>query len=153
MLYDYQASRSGSCAVNYLKGYNGILQADGYAGYAQVDATFIGCMAHARRKFVEAQTGQPKNKTGRADWAIRHIKKLYLIERTIKGLSTQEKLTIRQEKSLPLLKAFKIWRDKSAQQVLPKSAISNAIRYTINQWDKLIGYVENGDIQINNNRA
>ncbi len=70
VLYDYQASRSGSCAVNYLNGFNGYLQADGYAGYEQVDADLIGCMAHARRKFVEAKTAQPKNKMGRADIVI-----------------------------------------------------------------------------------
>ncbi len=82
VLYDYQASRAGSCAVNYLKEFNGYLQADGYKGYEQVDAELIGCMAHARRKFIEAQTAQPKNKSGRADWAINHIGKLYPTLRT-----------------------------------------------------------------------
>ena len=153
VLYDYHASRAGRCAVDYLQGFNGYLQADGYKGYEQVDAELIGCMAHARRKFVEAQTAQPKNKSGRAQLAITKIAELYRVEKDIKGLSADEKKTIRQEKSLPLLKDFKQWLDKSIQQVLPKSAIGKAIQYTLNQWDKLSGYIKSGDINIDNNRA
>ena len=153
VLYDYQASRAGSCAVDYLKGFNGYLQADGYAGYEQVDADLIGCMAHARRKFVEAKIAQPKNKMGRADIAIKEIAKLYGIEKQIKGLPANEKHKIRQEKSLPLLNDMKEWLDKSIRQVLPKSAIGKAIQYSLNQWGKLSGYIKSGDINIDNNRA
>jgi len=110
VLYDYQNSRAGSCVVNYLKDFNGYLQADGYSAYEQVDATLIGCMAHARRKFTEAQTAQPKNKTGRAQLAINKIAKLYAIEKKIKDSSATKKYKIRQEKSLPLLKGFEVQR-------------------------------------------
>ena len=153
VLYDYQASRAGSCAVNYLKGFNGYLQADGYKGYEQVDSELIGCMAHARRKFVEAQTAGPKNKSGRANLAINKIAKLYRIETSIKDSSSDEKKIIRAEKSLPLINDFKKWLDKSALQVLPKSAIGKAIQYSLNQWEKLSGYIKSGDINIDNNRA
>ena len=153
VLYDYHASRAGSCAVDYLKGFNGYLQADGYKGYEKVDADLIGCMAHARRKFKEAQTAQPKNKMGRADMAIKKIAKLYQIEKAIKGLSANEKYKTRQEKSQPLLNDFKKWLDKTIQQVLPKSAIGKAIQYSLNQWHKLSGYIKSGNINIDNNRA
>jgi len=153
VLYDYQASRAGSCAVDYLDGFNGYLQADGYAGYEQVDAELIGCMAHARRKFVEAQTAEPKNKSGRANLALTKIAKFYRIEKEIKDLSAAEKKTIRQEKSLPLLNDFKEWLDKSIRQVLPKSAVGKANQYSLNQWGKLSGYIKSGDINIDNNRA
>ena len=153
VLYDYQASRAGSCAVDYLKGFNGYLQADGYKGYEQVDAELIGCMAHARRKFVDAQTAEPKNKSGRANLAINKIAKLYRIETNIKDLPVDEKQAIRQEKTAPLLNDLKKWLDKSIQQVLPKSAIGKAIQYSLNQWDKLSGYIKSGDINIDNNRA
>lgn len=152
-IYDYHASRAGSCAVDYLKGFNGYLQANGYAGYEKVDAELIGCMAHARRKFKEAQTAQPKNKMGRAELAIKKIGKLYQIEKAIKGLSANEKYNIRQEKSQPLLNDFKKWLDKTILQVLPKSAIGKAIQYSLNQWHKLSGYTKSGDINIDNNRA
>lgn len=153
VLYDYQASRAGSCAVNYLEGFNGYLQADGYNGYEQVDVELIGCMAHARRKFKEAQTAQPKKKMGRADIGIKKIAKLYGIEKKIIDLPTNEKYDVRQRESLPLLNELKEWLDKSIRQVLPKSAIGKAIQYSLNQWDKLSGYIKSGDISIDNNRA
>jgi transposase len=153
VLYDYQNSRSGQCAANYLKGFDGTLQADGYQGYEQVDVTLAGCMAHARRKFVEAQKAQPKNKTGRADWAVRHIKKLYHIEKLIADLPANEKLQVRRDKTLPLLIQFKEWLDKTVTRVLPKSAIGSAVKYSLNQWHKLIQYANDGHVSIDNNRA
>ena len=122
-------------------------------GYEQVDADLIGCMAHARRKFVDAQTAGPKNKNGRAQLAINKIAKLYRVEKEIKDLPADEKKAIRQEKSLPLLKDFKEWLDESILQVLPKSAIGKAIQYSLNQWDKLSSYIKSGDINIDTNRA
>jgi len=153
VLYDYQASRSGSCPARYLAGYRGYLQVDGYAGYGQTEAILAGCMAHARRKFIEAQKIQIKGKTGKADWAINHIRKLYRIESDIKDLSAPEKQKERQQKSRPLLDEFKAWLDKSVNQVPPKSAVGKAIAYSLGQWEKLERYLENGHLQIDNNRA
>jgi|TARA_R110000868_G_scaffold136847_2_gene349964 hypothetical protein len=70
VLYDYQASRSGQCAADFLDGYSGYLQVDGYQGYAKTRAILVACMAHARRKFKEAEVAQPKGKTGKANWAL-----------------------------------------------------------------------------------
>jgi hypothetical protein len=103
VLYDYQASRSGQCARDYLAGYSGYLQVDGYAGYEKNDATLVGCWAHARRKFIDAQKVQVKGKVGKADWAINHIKKLYRIEAEIKQKIVSEKQAAREEKSMALL--------------------------------------------------
>ena len=113
----------------------------------------MGCWAHARRKFIEAQKTQAKGKTGKADWAINHIRKLYRIEVEIKQKTAQEKQAIRQNQSLPLLEQFKTWLDKSALQVPPKSAVGKAIAYSLRQWPKLIRYTENGYLSIDNNRA
>jgi len=153
VLYDYQNSRAGSCPVNYLGDFNGFLQVDGYAGYHQVDATLVGCMAHARRKFKEAEQSQPKGKTGKSNWALNHIQKLYRIETGLKDKSVQEKYATRKAKSLPLLNEFKQWLDKSAEQVPPKSAIGKAISYSRNQWENLEQYVTDGHLSIDNNRA
>ncbi len=63
------------------RGFAGYLQVDGYAGYEKTHATLVGCWAHARRKFVEAQKAQGgKGKTGKADVALNHIQKLYALE-------------------------------------------------------------------------
>lgn len=153
VLYDYHPSRAASCPKGFLGNYSGYLQVDGYAGYNDLDAELAGCMAHARRKFVEAQRAQPKGKTGRADVAISHFRDLYQVESTLKGLSSEDKLAIRQKKSLPLLNKFKKWLDKTANQVAPKTAIGKAVEYTINQWAKLVRFCENGELAIDNNRA
>lgn len=153
VLYDYQSSRAGQCAVDYLQGYNGYLQVDGYAGYHKTQATLAGCWAHARRKFVEAKTAQGKQSSGRVDWALNHIQKLYRIETQIKASAPEERQKIRQEKSIPLLKQFEAWLIKSEPQVLAKSKLGEAITYCINQWDKLNTYTQNGILNIDNNRA
>ncbi len=153
VLYDYQPSRAGQCAVDYLEGYRGYLQVDGYAGYDQTQATLVGCFAHARRKFIEAQKVQAKGKTGKADWAINHIQKLYAIVSGLKGKPVEEKQLIRQQQARPLLDQFKDWLDKSALQLPPKTAMGKAVAYSLNQWPKLVRYIEHGRLIIDNNRA
>ncbi|WP_051090342.1 IS66 family transposase [Psychromonas ossibalaenae] len=153
VLYDYQNSRAGACPVAYLGGYKGYLQVDGYAGYSKTDAILVGCMAHARRKFKEVVQAQPKGKTGKANWALNQIQKLYRIEAVLKGKSPAEKRTVRREHSQPLLDKFKEWLDKSAEQVPPKSALGKAVSYSINQWPKLVQYINDGQLSIDNNRA
>lgn len=153
VLYDYQNNRSGRCAINFLEEYAGYLQVDGYQGYEQTNATLVGCWAHARRKFKEAEVAQVKGKTGKANWALNHIQKLYRIETKIKEQSPQEKHTYRQKHALPLLNQFKTWLDKSALQVPPKTALGKAIGYSLRQWFKLIRYIDDGNLSIDNNRA
>jgi transposase len=153
VLYDYQNSRAGHCAKDYLRGYQGYLQVDGYAGYDKADAILVGCFAHARRKFIEAQKIQVKGKTGKADWAINHIQKLYRIEKAIKGQPATQKQLARQQQAKPLLDEFKVWLDKSVNQVPPKSAVGKAIGYSLRQWPKLVRYIDHGNLNIDNNRA
>lgn len=111
------------------------------------------CWAHARRKFTEAKTAQGKKTSGKADWALNHIQKLYRLETQIKDKSIQERYEIRQQKALPLLIQFKTWLDKSANQVLPKTKLGEAIQYCLNQWEKLQRYTLDGRLSIDNNRA
>jgi transposase len=160
VLYDYQPSRAGQCAVNFLQDknkapYTGYLQVDGYADYHQSRAQLVVSMAHIRRKFDEAKKAQSNSskKTGKADWALNQIQKLYRIEKQIKGLSVEERYRIRQEQSIPLLGQFKAWLDKSAPNVLPKSLLGNALNYALNQWEKAIRYCDDGRLDIDNNRS
>ncbi|VAW59560.1 Mobile element protein [hydrothermal vent metagenome] len=71
----------------------------------------------------------------------------------MKDKTAADKPLIRKEKSAPLLKQFKVWLDKSALHVLPKSAIEKAIAYSLRQWTKLTRYIKNGYLNIDNNRA
>jgi len=140
VLYDYHNSRAGQCAVDFLKGYSGYLQVDGYQGYEQTQAILIGCWAHARRKFMEAKKGAGKKGSGKADWALNHIQKLYRLETQLKDKTVEVRYITRQEKSVPLLSQLHMWLMKSAQQVLPKTKLGEAIQYCLNQWKKLERY-------------
>ena len=106
MLYDYQDGRAGSHPKDFLQGYRGPLQVDGYQGYEQTEAKLAGCWAHARRKFVDAKTVQGKKKTGRADVAIKFIQKLYRVERLMTDKSADERLHARQTESTTVMNGF-----------------------------------------------
>ncbi|MBE0436477.1 MAG: IS66 family transposase, partial [Methylomicrobium sp.] len=154
VLYDYQPTRSGQCAVDFLQGFKGYLNVDGYQAYESTQATLAGCWAHARRKFIEAEKGMPKGKSGKATIAISYIKKLYAIETLAQqAKNAEETFKIRQEKAPEILANYKAWLDKSAQQIPPKSLLGKAIRYNLNQWDKLSVYLTDWRINIDNNRA
>ena len=154
VLYEYQPSRAGRHAATFLGGYQGYLSADGYQGYEKTQANLVACLAHIRRKFNDAKIAQGKSgKTGKADWALNHIQKLYRIEKQIKDASIDERYRIRQEKAVPLLAQFKTWLDKSSRAVLPESLLGRAIQYALNQWDKFIRYCEDGRIDVDNNRS
>ncbi|MBP4217827.1 IS66-like element ISAba24 family transposase, partial [Acinetobacter baumannii] len=96
VLFDYQDSRSSIHPTDFLAGFAGYLQVDGYAGYEKTHATLVGCWAHARRKFVEAQKAQGKGKTGKADVALNHIQKLYALESQLKTVPPDKKYDARQ---------------------------------------------------------
>lgn len=113
----------------------------------------MGCWAHARRKFVEAQKTQKKNKTGKADLALSFIQKLYAIERKTANLSPDERLEIRKNETIPILNQFKCWLDKTLLNTLPESLLGKALSYTANQWGRLMGYISDGRFPIDNNRA
>jgi len=153
VLFDYQDGRSGQHPINFLAGYSGYLQVDGYAGYEKTDATLVGCWAHARRKFVEAQQAQGKGKTGKADWAMNHIQKLYALESKLKSKDTDTKYQQRQQFAAPLLQQLWEWLEKSKDTIPQESYLGKAIHYTRNQWPKLIKYLEDGQLNIDNNRA
>lgn len=153
VLFDYQNSRRAACVVNYLEGYGGYLQVDGYQAYAQTEATLAGCMAHARRKFTDAKAAQPKNKTGKADVILSLIQKLYGIEASLKDKSFSEIKAKRQEKSKPILDKIQNWVVAHKEKIPEKSKLGEAIKYWINQYSKLITYLEHGQITIDNNRA
>ena len=158
VLFEYDASRSEAVPVRLLDGFSGTLQTDGYAGYNKVccdnTITRIGCWDHARRKFVEASKAAPARKKGskvsKADVAIGKIRKLYAIEERIKALTDEEKKLKRQELSIPLLKELKDWLETNLNRVPKDSLTFKAIYYTLNQWDSLTGYCEDGKLNISN---
>ena len=157
VLFHYEPTRSGSVPTLLLQDFSGALMADGYPGYNAVcnknSITRLGCWAHARRKFIEAQKIQPKGKTGKADQGLALIQSLYRIEKTLNDKTSEEKLMARQQQSKPILEKIKIWLEKSLPQTPPQSPIGKALYYLHNQWVHLINYVCDGDYPIDNNAA
>jgi len=156
VLYDYATSRSKEVPDKLLAGFAGYLQTDGYAGYNQVLAREgligFGCWAHARRKFVDAQKALPKakqNKGSKVQQALAWIGKLYQIERAISKLPPEERQQRRQKDSAAVLAQFKTWLDK--QSVPPKSLLGKAIAYTLSQWPRLVIYLDDERLNIDNN--
>lgn len=152
VLYDYQNGRGGVHPKTFLSGFEGYLQTDGYSGYNFVEnVTHLGCMAHARRKFMDAKKLQTKNKSGKADVALSMIQKLYAIERRMAQKTVQERYEARQKEAKPIFEKLHQWLTK--QKVMNKSVLYKAINYMLNQWDMLIVYLEDGRLSIDNNRA
>jgi len=149
--FDYQKGRGKDAPREFLEGYKGVLQTDGYAVYKQYYAsdkvTHLACWAHARRKFDEALSNDKK----RAEYVLLEIQKLYAIERETKELSAEDRKKVRLDKALPILKELGKWLHNERQQTLPSSPIGKAISYTKALWDSLQNYLHNGYLNIDNN--
>lgn len=151
--FDYQPSRSRDGPQNLLKNFAGHLQTDGYAAYEVITnrpaVTALGCMAHARRYFVEAQDNDPT----RTAWMLSQIQQLYQLERQAReaAFTYDQRYQLRQKCAQPILVTIKTWLDQQAREVLPKSQIGQAIGYTLGQWSKLERYISDGRFEIDNN--
>ncbi|QAY93344.1 IS66 family transposase [Pseudomonas sp. ACM7] len=157
ILFDYTTIRAQEVPLRLLADYRGYLMTDDYAGYnafgAQPGIERLACMAHVRRKFVDAQKVQPKGKTGRADVALAMINKLYGIERGLKEMTDEQRFAGRQEQSLPVLSQLKNWLEKTHPQVTSQSALGKAVGYLASNWSRLERYIEAGFLPIDNNAA
>jgi len=161
LIYQYHPTRGGDVAKAFLGDFEGCVQTDGYSGYDFLDHNnnirHIGCMAHARRKFMDVikAQGKKRKKTGSADVALQYIRKLYRIEKEArnKNLSAEEIYRERQERSKPLLEEFRQWLSKRSLQTPPKGLLGKAMSYTLKQWNRLVGYLEDGDLSPDNNAA
>jgi transposase len=135
VLFDYRSSRSASVVDELLGDYQGCLQTDDYVGYHKTGLregiSHLGCMAHARRKFIEAQKVAPsaKGKVSKADMGVSLIKGLYQIESMMKDQSPEQRMLVRQEKSVPQLAKLRKWLDKSLIHTLPKSKTGVVLGY------------------------
>ncbi len=158
ILFTYAPSRNQSVAEQLLDGYQGYLQTDGYAAYANVCAQHklkhLGCWAHVRRKFDEALKAQGKqaaNHNSIAHHVMLRIQALYRIEADIKHLPPEDKQRIRQQQALPILNAMKIWLDQTLLQVTPSSLTGKALAYLAKQWPTLTVYCQDSRLAIDNN--
>src|SRR5262245_29463530 len=149
----------------FLGSFHGFLQADAFSGYDGIyaggDVVEVGCNAHARRKFIEAQTSDP----ARAAAALAHYRRLYAIEKEIKAeiaklppdadeaTRAALRLRVREEKAVPVWEAFWKWLEAERPDVLPKSPLGGAIGYMQNNREALQRYTSSGCLSIDNNVA
>ena len=160
ILFDYEPSRSGSVPTRLLEDFKGILQTDGYEGYSGVakrnDILWVGCLAHARRKFDEALKAQKKKgRGGLAKQGFDFIQRLYRVEREARerGLDANQRKTLRDEKARPIWNDLRQWLDHTVGQVPPKSLTGKALGYLDKQWPRLIRVLDDGRVEIDNNRC
>lgn len=156
ILYDYDPSRGGQVPVRLLAGFHGYLQTDGYAGYDAVvelnHLIHVGCWAHARRKFDEAAKAQGR-RTGSAAEGLARIGKLYAIEAAVRGKPSDVRQAYRDEHARPLLATLRAWLDTRLAEVPPESALGHSLHYLAAQWPKLVRYLDDGRLEIDNNRT
>jgi transposase len=166
-VFDFTMSRSRDGPSKFLEGFHGFLQADAFGGYDGIYAggrvVEVGCNAHARRKFIEAQ----KTDLTRASVALAFYRELYAIEKAIKAEIAETapegqadesaraaiRLRIRQEKAKPVLERFQEWLAAEQPSALPKSPLGIAINYVQNNWAALVRYACSGYLSIDNNVA
>ncbi len=153
VFFDYQHGRSREGPSKLLKDFTGYLQTDGYSVYDLISKrksiTHLNCMAHARRGFEKALP-YDKEKAGHA---MDMFQKLYAIEAIAReeNFSAQQRYELRLEQALPLLNELSKWMVETYKYSLPKSPIGKATAYCIPRWDKLINYLHDGSLEIDNN--
>ena len=155
--FDYTSSRAQEGPLTFLAERQGFVQADAYSGYNTLfqgepaRCREVGCWAHARRRFVEALDGGEL----RAALPLRHIQALYAIERqlTKEQVSPEVRAKVRQEQARPIREALQAWLEPRRDRLPPSSPLAGAIGYTLNQWDALGVYLEDGQLEIDNTRV
>jgi transposase len=156
VLFDYAPTRAGSVPTSLLDDFSGYLVTDDYGGYNAVceknGITRVACWAHARRKFNDVLKIR-KVKTGKAQIAMNYIGKLYQIEKQCVGLSNKARLTIRQKESNVIVNEMRAWLDKSLLQSPKQSKLGNALHYLNNNWSRLVEFLTDGIIPLDNNAA
>jgi transposase len=160
--FAYSGDRKGGHPQRHLKDFQGILQADGYAGYERLYAlrdeqqqaliVEAACWAHARRKFFEIHSANASGATI-AEQSLKRIASLYAVEQTIRGQPPDERARIRQLQTKPQLDELKQFFEHTLGQVSKKSDLAEAIRYALTRWIALTRFIDDGRIEIDNNAA
>jgi transposase len=155
MVFDFTEHYRRDGPEQFLKGYEGYLQADALAQYEGLFATgkviHVACNAHARRRFVEAQGSAPDE----AEEALRYIRKLYKVERELADRFAVDDDAGRQQyrsaQTAAVRAEFHGWLVAQRARALPKSPLGEAVGYALSNWQALMRYTEQGYLAIDNN--
>jgi transposase len=153
VVFDFQMGRGREGPREFLKNFRGKLQCDGYAAYDDLGPgiTYVACMAHVRRGFVDAAKLAPNDP--RPAEIIDRIGKLYRVEEQCRlaGLGIADRLAARQRSSAPVMDALKPRLVELRQQAMPGAKLACACDYALGQWSRLEEYLKDGLLEIDNN--
>jgi len=149
--YVFSATRAGATAEEVLGDSSGVLVVDGYTGYNKVTVpgkrTRAGCSAHARRKFANIDDDGAKQ-------ILEMFKPIWAVEREAKELGikgTDKHLEMRRARAGPAMRDIKTWCEEHKGEYPPKSAVGGAIRYFTNQWTYLTRFLDDAEVEPDNN--
>jgi transposase len=151
-VYFYSPDRKAERPASHLEAFHGVLQVDGYAGFERLtergNIVLAACWAHTRRKFfdVHESTGSPI-----AAEALRRIAELYAIEKSIRGRTAEQRRSVRNTKSRPLIEAMKPWFETQLSRIPGGGGLAEAIRYALSRWPALCHFLDDGRIELDNN--
>jgi len=152
--FAYSEDRKGDHPRRHLKDFKGALQADAYSGFHHLygDGAIyeVACWAHTRRKFHDIHVAHASPITTEA---IARIGALYAIEEQIRGKPAELRRSIRQGRTKPLVDELHNWMEKALRSLSTKSETAGAIRYALSHWRALTRYLDNGQLEIDNNAA
>jgi len=151
-VYIYSDDRKGVHPAEHLKGYSGLIQVDGYAGFARLVTDPAGdvpqlafCWAHARRKLYDVFIA---TKSAIAEEAVKRIAELYAIESGVRDDPAEERQRVRDHKSRPLVEAMHVWLTEQLGRIPGASTLAKAIRYALHHWSGLVVFLEDGRLEL-----
>jgi hypothetical protein len=149
--YVYAADRKAERPEMHLGAFAGILQVDGYGGYAALarrrqKVVLAFCWAHVRRKFFELAPTSPV-----ATEVLRQIALLYVVEDNVRGLAPEQRRTTRGERSRVIVDDLHVYLNARLRQVSTKSKLADAIRYALTRWEGLSRFLDDGRIDLDSN--
>ncbi len=152
--YQFSIDRKGQHPENHLENYQGWVHADGYSGFnglfGQDKAREVACLAHVRRKFVDVHKAHA---SPIAEEAIRRIAELYGVEKQARGLGANERRALRQAQAKDPFDDLEIWLEAQLGKISGKTPLAKAIRYALNRLPKARPYLDNGELELDNNSA
>jgi transposase len=155
VIFEFQMGRGRDGPREFLKGFRGKLQSDGYQAYAELGEgiVYVGCGAHIRRGFVDAAKVSPLDPV--APEILARFGQLYAVEKEAREgrLSPEARRAQRQAKSVPIMAALKTRLVEVRQQIQPGGKLAQACDYALGQWSRWEEYLRDGQVEIDNNQC
>jgi len=153
VIFEFRMGRGREGPREFLQGFRGKLQSDGYQAYAQLGEgiVYVGCGTPVRRGFVDAAKVSPLDPV--APEILARFGELYAVEKEAREgrLSPEARLALRQAKSVPIMAALKTRLVEIRQQIQPGGKLAQACDYALGQWSRWEEYLKDGALEIDNN--